>query len=249
MSIYLPLVILIIIAFILKMPKVKGLIGEGAAKLVLKKLNPNEYFVLNDIMISNDSGKTSQIDHVVVSEYGIFVIETKNYQGWITGSENSQYWTQTIYKRKEKLYNPVWQNSGHVKTLKELLVEFGEIKFIPIVAFSGRATLKVNVNAEVIYVGNLAKVIKKYNSKVISPASIQKIVQKLSSSNKVDKEAREAHVRSIKENISEQNVKVKNNICPSCGDQLIQRTGQFGKFIGCSNYPKCKYIIKNVSTK
>lgn len=55
------------------------------------------------------------IDHVVISKYGVFVIETKNYRGWIIGNEKSEYWTQVIYKRKERLYNPIKQNYGHIK--------------------------------------------------------------------------------------------------------------------------------------
>jgi len=32
--------------------------------------------------------------------------------------------------------------------------------------------------------------------------------------------------------------------CPDCGAPLVEKTGRFGPFIGCSNYPKCKYIKK-----
>ena len=87
---------------------------------------------------------TSQIDHVVVSSKGIFVLETKNYTGWIFGSENSQNWTQVIYKRKEKFYNPIWQNFGHIQALKEYLGEntTQDIPFSSIIVFSNEATLK-----------------------------------------------------------------------------------------------------------
>jgi len=245
MMIYVLLITMAIIAFILKLPKVKGIIGEGAAILLLKKLNPNEYVIINDLMISNNNGKTSQIDHVVVSQYGVFVIETKNYNGWITGTESSQYWKQTIHKRKESLYNPIWQNKGHVRALEELLSAFGEISFIPIVAFSGRATLKVQVNSEVIYLGNLVKTIKKYQNKVLNPTTVQAIVRKLEDSNNFDKTARKEHVHLIKQNIRNKNEKIKNGTCPTCGGELIQRNGKYGKFMGCSNYPKCRFILKN----
>jgi len=247
MSTYVILIILFIIAIVLKLPKVKGIIGEGATKVVLKKLNSTEYFIINDLLIPSSNGKSSQIDHVVVSQYGVFVIETKNYKGWITGSENSQYWKQTIYKRKENLYNPIWQNRGHVKALEELLSEFGEIPFIPIVAFSGRSTLKVQVNSEVVYLSNLVKTIKKYNSIVINSANVQAIVRKLMESNNIDKHARKEHVHLIKQEIRNQNEKIKNSTCPSCGGQLVQRNGKYGNFMGCSNYPRCKYILKNTT--
>jgi len=33
-------------------------------------------------------------------------------------------------------------------------------------------------------------------------------------------------------------------ICLRCGSQLVERNGKYGKFIGCSNYPNCKYTSK-----
>lgn len=75
-----------------------------------------KYKVLNNITLQTD-GRTTQIDHVVVSNLGLFVIETKNYKGWIIGDEYSEYWTQVIYKRKEKLYNHIRQNYGHLMAL------------------------------------------------------------------------------------------------------------------------------------
>lgn len=32
--------------------------------------------------------------------------------------------------------------------------------------------------------------------------------------------------------------------CPKCGHRLISKTGKYGKFVGCSNYPDCTYIRK-----
>jgi hypothetical protein len=74
--------------------------------------------------------KTTQIDHIVVSNYGIFVIETKNYKGWIMGNEYDEYWRQVIYKRKEKLYNPIKQNYGHILALKGVLKNFSDLNYI-----------------------------------------------------------------------------------------------------------------------
>jgi hypothetical protein len=95
--------VLLIISAILSLlrPKIKGAIGEKSVSFFLARLDPKKYKVLNNLLIKVGS-KTVQIDHVVVSNYGIFVIETKNYQGWIYGKEYDEYWTQVIYKRKEK---------------------------------------------------------------------------------------------------------------------------------------------------
>lgn len=78
---------------------VRGKKGELNVKLRLRMLSSEKYKIINNLFISNN-GQTTQIDHVVVSEYGIFVIETKNYKGWIYGGAKSDFWTQNIYGNK-----------------------------------------------------------------------------------------------------------------------------------------------------
>jgi len=143
--------VLIILAAILNLylPKIKGYFGEKSVAFFLSRLDPEKYKVINNIMLQIGKG-TSQIDHIIVSNYGIFVIETKNYKGWIIGNEFDDYWTQVIYKRKEKLRNPIKQNYGHIQALKVVLSDYPNINYILIVAFTTRADLKVNVNTDVI---------------------------------------------------------------------------------------------------
>lgn len=88
----------------LRSPKVKGRIGEAVVAVgALGRLDPVVYRVFNDIVLPRPDGKgTTQIDHVVVSPFGIFVIETKNYAGWIFGDETSRYWTQVIHGKKSR---------------------------------------------------------------------------------------------------------------------------------------------------
>ena len=156
--------ILIIAAGILSLfgPKIKGYFGEKSVAFFLSKLEENKYKVINNIMLRIGS-KTTQIDHVVVSNYGIFVIETKNYKGWIIGNEFDDYWKQVIYKRKEKLHNPIKQNYGHIQALKEHLTEFPDVNYISIVAFTTKADLKVTADTDVVYTINLLKTIRKYD--------------------------------------------------------------------------------------
>jgi len=72
------------------MPRIKGFFGEKSVSFFLSRLDETKYMVINDIMLQVGS-KTTQIDHVVVSNYGVFVIETKNYKGWIIGNEFDEY--------------------------------------------------------------------------------------------------------------------------------------------------------------
>lgn len=115
-------------------PKFRGFMGEFWVKLELKKLSNKNYVVLNDIMIKDEYG-THQIDHIVLSNHGIFVIEMKNYYGLITGREYDSKWCQHLGKTKHYFMNPIYQNYGHIKTLSKLL-NIDERYFISIICFS-----------------------------------------------------------------------------------------------------------------
>ncbi len=237
------LIILIIIAIILSSPKVKGYFGEREVIRNLDKLDSTKYKVINNIMIKS-SNKTSQIDHVVVSDYGIFVIETKNYKGWIVGNEYDDYWKQVIYKRKEKLRNPIKQNYGHIQALKQNLDGVDSKVFISIVTFTTKTDLKVKTSSEVVYTMNLKKTIEKYKTKVLSNEDKDIIYNKLLNLNIDTKENRKIHVNNIREDIRNNDGKIKNDVCPKCGGILVLRKGKYGEFNGCSNYPRCRFTVK-----
>ncbi len=79
-------IILVLLCILIKIyyPKFRGFMGEFWVRNELNKLPKSKYIILNDIMIQDDKG-THQIDHIVLSNYGIFVIEMKNYYGMIRG--------------------------------------------------------------------------------------------------------------------------------------------------------------------
>lgn len=234
--------VLIVIAFLYGIfkPKIKGFIGEKTVAAILSRLEPTKYRVINDVMLDVE-GKTSQIDHLVISDYGIFVIETKNYKGWIIGEEHSEYWTQLIYKRKEKLYNPIRQNYGHIQALKHHLKEFNQVRYIPIIVFSVNADLKVKTTSHVIYSVNLLKTIRSYSDVIISEKEKEDIFEKITSLNIRGKDVRTQHVEVIQRKKEDRQELIEKNICPKCGGNLILRNGKSGKFKGCSNFPKCRF--------
>ncbi|QAA33584.1 NERD domain-containing protein [Clostridium manihotivorum] len=233
---------LMILAGILSLfgPKIKGFFGEKSVAFLLSSLDESKYKVINNIMLKVGN-KTTQIDHLIISNYGVFVIETKNYKGWITGNEFDDKWRQTIYKRKEFLHNPIKQNYGHVQALKETLTEFKEVNYIPIVTFTTKADLKVKTKTPVVYTINLPKTIKAYKDETITNAMKEQIYNKLIGLNVDSQENRKAHVQAIHKNVSENKSKVNKDICPKCGSQLVVRNGKYGKFKGCSSYPKCRF--------
>lgn len=217
--------------------EIKGYIGEKIIAIVLKRLDKTRYKVLNDVMVETENG-TSQIDHVIVSNYGVFVIETKNYKGWIFGDDDSRFWTQVIYKRKEKFYNPVRQNQGHVNALKNVLGDYPDMMYIPIVVFSINSELKINTDNHVVYSVRLLRTIRKYSQAVIDDTVRDDVFQRLSGLNIRDRAARAKHVKDIKAFTQPE------SICPRCGRKLVVRQGKNGQFKGCSGYPKCRFIVQ-----
>lgn len=233
------LLIAICILFAVLEPKIKGYMGEAEVAGSLSKLPQNQYMVINNIMLRTEKG-TTQIDHIVVSLFGIFVIETKNYRGWITGGENAEQWTKNMYGKKYRFRNPLKQNYGHVKALEKIL-DIPYNKFIPIVAFSDNADIKVQTDKAVIHISQLRRTIQSYTGIQFREDELSAIVRKLISGNITDKESRKAHVQQIHTQVRENQIKASQGICPRCGGRLVERTGKYGKFTGCSNYPKCGY--------
>lgn len=237
-------ILLIILGIVLTIyqPKIKGFFGEKAVAISLSALPENQYKVLNDVMIKTNNG-TTQIDHIVLSMYGIFVIETKNYKGWITGGEYSDKWTKNMYGKKYPFRNPLEQNYAHVKALEQLL-NLSEDKFIPIVAFANSATIKVTTSKQVIYISQLRRVVESYKIIMFSEDEMCKFESKILAANIVDKDSRKQHVQQIRTKVKSDNTKILTGVCPRCGGNLIKREGKYGSFLGCSNYPKCKYTSK-----
>ncbi len=222
-------------------PKFRGFMGEFWVKLELQKLDKSKYIVLNDIMIKDDNG-THQIDHIVLSNYGLFVIEMKNYYGLIKGKEKDYKWIQYLGKKKSSFNNPIHQNYGHIKSLSQLL-GIDEKHFIPIVCFSNQAKLSVDTKSIVLQLDFINNKIRSFNE-INNDFNLKEISKRILSSNIEDKKLRKEHVSAIKEKIADNKILENNMICPKCRGNLVERNGKYGKFIGCSNYPKCKYIKK-----
>ena len=227
------------------LPKIKGAKGEFNVARILRKLNKKEYKVLNDIYLRTN-GKSTQIDHLIISVYGIFVIETKNYDGWINGSEKSEFWTQSFYKKKNKFRNPIKQNWAHIYFLKDILLSYSQVKYHSIIVFVGKAKLKnIHSNIPVIYKRKLLKTIKQNKIASLSIDQVEDIMNQLNKFKIDDKKGKKEHEKYVKRNIYERAKNIKELICPNCKGKLVVRKGKYGKFYGCSNFPKCKFSKTN----
>jgi len=168
------LIIFLFVKNYLKSPKIKGKIGEQMTDIGLGlKLNA-DYKVIKDITISDNRG-TTQIDLVVISQYGVFVVEVKNFDGWIFGNERDKYWTQVLYSKKSKFYNPLRQNYRHTKAIVKLL-GINENAIHSIIFFIGDVEFKTLMPANVIKSG-LSNYIKKFKKIYFSKKEVNKMAK------------------------------------------------------------------------
>lgn len=103
--------------------------GEAIVrKLITSNFKSPSFHLLNNITIPFQDG-TTQIDHILISTKGVFVIEVKHYSGWIFANEKSKQWMQSIYRVKNQFQNPIHQNFRHVKPYSNYLIFFLKNKF------------------------------------------------------------------------------------------------------------------------
>ena len=216
--------------------KIIGAAGEHWTKKVLNKLSKDKYIVLNNVFIKSNYG-THQIDHVVISPFGIFSIETKQYNGYITGNKYDKKWIRYAGNKKYYYENPIRQNYGHVKALSELL-NIDDSKIFNIVCIPSTAKLNIEHDGELTRYDTLLDRIMSYKEVIIP--NVNEIVEIINQNNIIDDNIKREHIKNIRENIIDNDL----SKCPKCGGNLIERTGQYGRFYGCSNYPKCKYTEK-----
>jgi hypothetical protein len=224
----------------------KGVLGEFQVNLLLKLfLSNDKYHIIKNVTLPTEDG-TTQIDHILVSRYGVFVIETKNMKGWIFGSSNQKQWTQKIFKYSSKFQNPMHQNYKHLKTLESCLSIPSECIF-SVIVFIGNSTFKTDMPSNVTYAGGCIKYIKSKSSEVLNQEQVHEIIAtiqegRLKPSIKTNRE----HVAHVKKVIKS---KKGDKSCPKCGSGMVVRESKKGanagnKFWGCSTFPNCRSIVK-----
>ena len=172
---------------------------------------------------------------IVIKPNGIFVIETKNYSGDIYGNETQLEWTQILSngKVKNKFYNPIKQNATHVYNIKNIV---GNLPVYSLVVFVQNNVSSLQIT-NVINLQQLKASIS-VGSDILTPKQMRVAYENIIS-HKL-KISQKEHIKNIKQ----QQQNIQNGICPRCNGKLILRTGKFGDFYGCTNYPKCKFIKK-----
>jgi len=168
-----------VLAGLLRSPRFKGWRGERAVQAAIRRqLNPLIYVDMHNVTLPTADGGSTQIDHLIFSPYGLFVLETKNYQGWIFGTEKQREWTQQIFRKRSRFQNPLRQNYKHVKTLQSLL-DIAPEHLHSVIAFVGDCEFKTEMPAHVTRGLGFVGHIQSFTQPVWSPEQMQALLDKL----------------------------------------------------------------------
>ena len=237
----------LLIAFF-KSARFKGAMGEWAVNLASSlALNKRDYHLIKNVTLPTEDGGTTQIDHIIVSRYGIFVVETKNMQGWIFGGEQQPTWTQKIYKQSFKFQNPLRQNYKHLKTLQGCLdVELKHLHSV--IVFTGDCTFKTEMPANVVRSGGYIRYIKSMTDVMLSETQVQEYIAAIGAGRLAPSLAtRQAHIQHLKSAASKN--PTTQPTCPQCGSPMVMRETRNGSnvgkmFWGCPRFPACRGMRK-----
>lgn len=137
-----------------------------------------DYHLLNHVTLRLKDG-TTQIDHVLLSRFGIFVIETKDYTGWIFASPDDRYWTQVLYRAKFRFQNPIRQNHVHARAIQKLLDFLPADVVRPVVVFTGDAEFKTDIPDGVFTLAGFLAYVEAQAAEVMSINRVQFCVGRL----------------------------------------------------------------------
>lgn len=214
-----------ILIAILKSPWFKGVFGEFVVNLSANlMLDKDEYHLVKNVTLPTENG-TTQIDHIIVSKYGIFVVETKNMKGWIFGSANQKTWTQQIYKHKNKFQNPLRQNYKHVKILEALLA-IRDKQLYSVIVFVGESTFKTKMPENVTSGFGYVRYIKSKKNFVLTDAEVSSILRQIETGRLTRSVGtNREHIRHVKSTMTEE---AARRSCPKCGGHMVLREAKKG---------------------
>lgn len=221
-----------------------GELGEYKIDIQLDQL-PKNYRCLSDVLLPNKKSKSgySQVDHIVLTPYAIFVIETKNYAGTIYGDRNRAKWS---VNGKFPMLNPFNQNYGHILAVKSFLDGVEDANVVSMISFTRRAKYKVNgelrkiqSNDLIVYDTELSDFItRKINTvklvnqlPIFSDEEIIHMHNALKKANITDPSIRELHIEKINEKFKDTktNVSVTTEVskCDKCGKVVSEKIKAF----------------------
>ncbi|USG67340.1 NERD domain-containing protein [Brevibacillus ruminantium] len=219
----------------------KGELGEYKVTIQLDQM-PKEYRHLSDLLLPNPKAKSgySQIDHILVTPYAIFIIETKNYSGEIKGGREDKHWT---VNKRFKMLNPFYQNYGHIESIRSI-IQVEKEHFVSLVSFTRRCTFsvdpelrKIGSNDLIVYDIELTEFIQRKINRLrelnkehrFTAEQIESMYELLKRENITDSKARASHVEGLKSGgkLTDKNHAVTEHTCVDCGKTVTEKIAKF----------------------
>lgn len=161
-----------------------GAQNRGEARLsraIQSSFLPPEYHLLNHVTLPSKDG-TTQIDQILISRYGVYVIESKDYSGWIFANGKDRYWTKVLYRARFRFQNPIRQNYMHMCAVRELLEFLDPGVVHSAVVFTGPAIFKTDVPEGVFTLSGFLAHVASNKVEVMSPNRVQFCVGRIETS-------------------------------------------------------------------
>ncbi|WP_158273287.1 nuclease-related domain-containing protein [Limnohabitans sp. WS1] len=172
--------------------------GEALiSKTIQANFAPPNFHLLNHITLQLQDG-TTQVDHILVSKFGVFVIETKDYKGWIFANSKQATWTQVVFGRKFRFQNPIFQNMRHVQAVEKLLDFLPSSAIKSLVVFVGKAEFKTEKPPGVYAISELINYQQGHTEEVLSLNRVQFCVGRLETTRlAITRQTDLAHLQSL----------------------------------------------------
>jgi Nuclease-related domain len=172
--------------------------GEALVSRVLgQEFRAPDYHLMNHVTIQMDDG-TTQVDHILVSRFGVFVIETKQYKGWIFANPTHETWTQVLFRLRFRFQNPIFQNYRHVRAVRRLLDFLPPETIKSVIVFTGEAEFRTGTPQEVFTIPRLVGYLRSQTAEVISLNQLLFCVGRLETARlAISRETDVEHVRSL----------------------------------------------------
>lgn len=183
----------------------KGATGEYKTYKAIEGLDAEYERFLFNVYIPTGTNKWTEIDIIYINRSGIYVIENKNYSGWIFGSAENRTWTVTYGKNaKRTFYNPILQNKKHIIKVKEVLLKscINTSTIKSIICFNNEAELKKvpdnSYDIKVINSRNLRRTIMENQQMRLNTSEINKAYAALKIYANASEEIKQQHIRNVK---------------------------------------------------
>lgn len=236
--------------------------GGYAEKKIEKELKKTAIFgenvkVYRNLYVPKKNGETSEIDVMLLTQRGIFVIESKFYSGWIFGNEIDQYWTASLPNgEKNRFYNPIKQNKTHIKWLKEYIQskdkKYAGIPVYSLIVFANKCELKkitiFNQDVKVIKKQDMKQTIKTiFNNSIdiLDVGEIEFLNSCLEELTHVNKDVKKQHIKDINEKYKKKNNVVEKTVTGTAVCDSAGKTSKSGNGDDEKDEELTKSVVEN----